>query len=309
MLSARFWGVRGSIPCPGINTVVFGGNTACIEIRADQRLIIVDLGTGIRPLGDWLIANDLKEAPIKADIFITHTHWDHIMGFPVFSPMFIPTSKFHIRGPVSYEDETLMSILSQQLSYRYWPVRLHELAAQIEYSNIHETTLDLGGELKVITKHLNHPILCLGYRFEYQGKSIVTAYDFEPYRNIFLTDRDDPNYDEAAARDGDAAAQEENERVHQFFKDADVLIYDTHYTAEEYEFKKGWGHSTFEQAIDSAQKASVKKLIGFHHDPNRTDSQLEELEGFYRNQIRRDALAGKWAPNFFMAREGLIVEA
>ncbi|MDR2054002.1 MAG: MBL fold metallo-hydrolase [Treponema sp.] len=309
MLSARFWGVRGSIPCPGINTVVFGGNTSCIEIRADERLIIVDMGTGIRPLGDWLIAHELKRGSVSADIFITHTHWDHIMGFPLFSPMFIPENKFHIRGPVSCEDETLKSILAQQMSYRYWPVRLHELAAQIEYSNIRETSLDLGEGLRVVTKYINHPILCLGYRFEYQGKSIVTSYDFEPYYNIFPTDKNDPNYDETAARDGDAAAQEENERVLRFFKDADVLIYDTHYTAVEYESKKGWGHSTFEHAISSAQEASVKKLIAFHHDPNRTDAQLEELENFYRDQIRRGAPAGKWAPDFLMAREGLTVEA
>jgi ribonuclease BN (tRNA processing enzyme) len=231
------------------------------------------------------------------------------MGFPVFSPMFIPTSKFHIRGPVSYEDETLMSILSQQLSYRYWPVRLHELAAQIEYSTIHETSLDLGRGLKVVTKYLNHPILCLGYRFEYQGKSIVTAYDFEPYRNIFPVDKDDPDYDEAAAREGEATAQEENERVLQFFKGADVLIYDTHYTASEYESKKGWGHSTFEQAIISAREASIKKLICFHHDPNRTDSQLEELEDFYRTQIRHGAAAGNRTPDLLVAREGLTIEA
>jgi phosphoribosyl 1,2-cyclic phosphodiesterase len=309
MLSARFWGVRGSIPCPGIDTVVFGGNTSCIEIRADERLIIVDLGTGIRPLGDRLMANDPKGGGITADIFITHTHWDHIMGFPVFSPLFIPKNKFHIWGPVSYEDETLMSILSQQLSYRYWPVRLHELAAQIEYSTIHETILDLGRGLKVITKYLNHPILCLGYRFEYQGKSIVTAYDFEPYRNIFPTDRDDPGYDEDAAREGDITAREENGRVLRFFKDADLLIYDTHYTAAEYRSKKGWGHSTFEQGISAAREASVKKLICFHHDPNRIDSRLEELERFYRDQIRRDVPAGKQQPDLIVAREGLTVEA
>ncbi|MDR2784738.1 MAG: MBL fold metallo-hydrolase [Treponema sp.] len=309
MLSARFWGVRGSIPCPGINTVIFGGNTSCIEIRADKRLIIIDMGTGIRPLGDWLIANDLNEGSITADIFVTHTHWDHIMGFPVFSPMFIPANKFHIWGPVSYEDETLMSILSQQMSYRYWPVRLHELAARIEYTTIHEASLDLGKGLKVITKYLNHPISCLGYRFEYQGKSIVTAYDFEPYRNIFPTGKDDPDYDEASAREGDATAQEENERILQFFENADVLIYDTHYTAMEYESKKGWGHSTFEQAISSAREASVKKLICFHHDPNRTDSLLEKLENFYRDQIRHDVSAGKRALDLFVAREGLTIEA
>jgi phosphoribosyl 1,2-cyclic phosphodiesterase len=309
MLSVRFWGVRGSIPCPGIDTVIFGGNTSCIEIRADERLIIIDLGTGIRPLGDWLMTHDFKKGPIDADIFITHTHWDHIMGFPVFPPVFIPTSRLRIRGPVSYEDETLKSILSQQLSYRYWPVRLHELAAQIEYSNFQETAQDLGRGLRVITKYLNHPILCLGYRFEYQGKSIVTAYDFEPYWNIFPTDKKDPDYDEASAREGDAAAQEENERTLNFFKGADVLIHDCQYTAAEYASKKGWGHSTFDQGISSAQEASVKKLICFHPDPNRTDSQLEELEWFYRNQVRNDAAAGKHPIDFFMAREGLTIEA
>ena len=134
MLSVRFWGVRGSIPCPGPDTVLFGGNTSCLEIRADERLIIVDLGTGIRPLGDWLMANDFKKyGHIDADIFITHTHWDHIMGLPLFTPLFIPSTKLRIRGPVSFEDEKLENIIGAQLSYRYWPVRAEELAANIEY--------------------------------------------------------------------------------------------------------------------------------------------------------------------------------
>ncbi|MDR3335594.1 MAG: MBL fold metallo-hydrolase, partial [Treponema sp.] len=171
MLSVCFWGVRGTIPCPGKDTVIYGGNTSCLEIRADERLIIVDLGTGIRLLGDRLLANEYKTKPVDADIFISHTHWDHIMGFPVFAPVFMPASTLRIHGPVSYEDDTLESILGTQLSYRYWPVRLDELAARITYQRIRETTLDMGGGLKVITKHLNHPILCLGYRFEYQGKS------------------------------------------------------------------------------------------------------------------------------------------
>ncbi|MDR2185577.1 MAG: MBL fold metallo-hydrolase [Treponema sp.] len=305
MLSVRFWGDRGSIPCPGPNTVIYGGNTSCLEIRADEKLVIIDFGTGIKPLGDWLMVNDFKKGPIDTDIFITHTHWDHIMGFPMFTPIFIPTSRLRIRGPVSYEDETLESVIGAQLSYRYWPVRQSELSAKIAYDQIKETSLDLGDGLWVTTKYLNHPILCLGYRFEYKGKSIVTAYDNEPFRNLFPTDPADPSYDEEAAREGELVAREENEKMLRFFQGAGVLIHDSQYTEKEYKAGKlGWGHSSYEHSINTANKAGVKKLIMFHHDPNRTDGQLAELEEHYRRRIR-----GKTAMEIMMAREGLLVEA
>jgi len=304
MLSVRIWGDRGSIPCPGKDTVIYGGNTSCLEIRAGEKLVIVDFGTGIKPFGDWLMANDFKKGPIDTDIFITHTHWDHIMGFPMFTPIFIPTSRLRIRGPVSYENETLEQIIGAQLTYRYWPIRINELSAKIEYDQIRETTLDLGDGLWVKTKYLNHPILCLGYRFEYKGKSIVTAYDNEPFRNLFPTDPSDPNYDEDAAREGEAAVREENEKLLQFFRNADVLIHDTQYTAQEYGKHLGWGHTSFERAINSANKAGVKKLVMFHHDPNRTDEQLEKLERDYQRRI-----AGKTSMQIMMAREGLTIEA
>jgi phosphoribosyl 1,2-cyclic phosphodiesterase len=304
MLSVRIWGDRGSIPCPGKDTVVYGGNTSCLEIRAGEKLVIVDFGTGIKPFGDWLMANDFKKGPIDTDIFITHTHWDHIMGFPMFTPIFIPTSRIRIRGPVSYENETLEQIIGAQLTYRYWPIRISELSAQIEYSQIRETTLDLGDGLWVTTKYLNHPILCLGYRFEYKGKSIITAYDTEPFRNLFPTDPADPNYDEDAAHEGEAAVREENEKLLRFFRGADVLIHDTQYTAAEYDKHLGWGHTSFEHAINSANKAGVKKLVMFHHDPNRTDEQLEKLERDYQKRI-----AGKTSMRIMMAREGLTIEA
>jgi len=304
MLSVRFWGVRGSIPCPGRSTVEFGGNTSCLEIRADTRLAIVDLGTGVKPLADWLMGNDFKSGPMSMDIFITHTHWDHIMGFPMFTPIFIPGTKLNIRGPVSYNDDTLASIIGDQLSYRYWPVRQVELAAQIAYQELKETTMDMGGEFRVTTKYLNHPILCLGYRFEYRGKTIVTAYDHEPFRNLFPTDPEDPDYDEEAAREGETAAREENEKIIRFFKDADILIHDAQYTAVEFEKHLGWGHSSYEYAIEAACQAGVKKLVFHHHDPNRTDEQLEALAGNYRDKIK-----GKTGPEIIMAREGLTVEA
>jgi phosphoribosyl 1,2-cyclic phosphodiesterase len=304
MLSVRFWGVRGSIPCPGAATVEFGGNTSCLEIRADEKLVVIDFGTGIKPFGDWLMANDFKKGPINADFFITHTHWDHMMGFPMFTPLFIPTSKLRIRGPVSYEDETLESIISAQLSYRYWPVRASELSAKIEYDQIKETSIDLGDGLWVTTKYLNHPILCLGYRFEYKGKTIVTAYDNEPFRNLFPTDPDDPSYDEEAAIEGELVAKEENEKLLRFFLGADVLVHDAQYTEKEYGGHLGWGHTSYERAINSSHKARVKKLVLFHHDPNRNDEELRRLENEYRAKV-----CGKSSLELMMAREGLTVEA
>ena len=304
MLSVRFWGVRGSIPCPGHDTVEFGGNTSCLEIRAGKKLIIIDLGTGVKPLGDWLVGNELKNGPIKADIFITHTHWDHIMGFPMFTPIFIPGTKIRILGPVSYNDDTLASIIGDQLSYRYWPVRYSELAAKIEYLELKETTLDLGDGVKLTTKYMNHSILCLGYRFDYEGKSIVTAYDHEPFRNLFPTDPKDPNYDEVAAQEGEAASREEEARMLDFFKGADVLIHDSQYTREEFGKHLGWGHSYYDHAAESACKAGVKKLVFFHHDPIRTDQQLQALEEKYKVQFQ-----GKQNPAMIVAMEGLTLEA
>ncbi len=306
MLSVRFWGDRGSIPCPGPETVIYGGNTSCLEIRADEKLVIIDFGTGIRLLGDYLMQNDLKRyGKIDADIFITHTHWDHIMGFPMFTPIFVPSTSLRIRGPVSYEDDTLESIIGAQLSYRYWPVRQSDLTAHIEYDQIKETALDLGGGLIVTTKYLNHPILCLGYRFEYQGRSIVTAYDTEPFRNVFPTDPNDASYDEYAAVEGEQAAKEENEKLIRFFQDADILIHDCQYTQKEYESSKlGWGHSSYEHAINSAIKANVKKLVMFHHDPNRSDEQIKELEATYQGLIKDTSPL-----EIVMSREGLVLEA
>jgi ribonuclease BN (tRNA processing enzyme) len=261
------------------------------------------MGTGIRLLGDWLLENDYKNAPLDTDVFVTHTHWDHIMGFPLFAPLFRATTKLRIHGPVSYENDTLESIIGTQLSYRYWPVRLSDLAARIEYDQIKETTIDLGEGLRVTTKYLNHPVLCLGYRFEYQNKSIVTAYDTEPFRNLFPTNPGDPRYNEDIAREGDQAAREANENIFRFMRNADVLIHDSQYTAGEYGADRvGWGHSSYEYAIAAAQKTGVRKLVLFHHDPHRTDSQLAAFETEFREMV-------KTGPEIIMAREGLTIEA
>ena len=303
-IRVKFWGVRGSIPCPGPATVHYGGNTPCLEVRfpeLDNRLIIIDAGSGIRELGNFMLANDLRKGPISTELYLTHTHWDHIMGFPFFTPIYVAGTKVTVHGPVTYEGEGLDRIVGGQLTYRYFPVRDAELAAQIDYVELKEGQRDLGEGVALTTKYLNHPILCLGYRFEYQGKVLCTAYDTEPYRNLFCTDPADPSYDEAMAREGELVAAEQNQLVEKFFAGADLLIHDTQYTADEYHATKlGWGHSSFEHAVAAASRAGVKRLALFHHDPLRTDAQIEELRFRY--------CGNAWAgPEVFFAREGMEI--
>lgn len=304
-MKIKFWGVRGSIPCPGPQTVKYGGNTPCIELRFKEpdRLIIIDAGSGIRELGNYIMAHDLPKGPIKTEIFLTHTHWDHIMGFPFFTPIYMPGSQLKVYGPVTYEGDTLENVVGGQLTYRYFPVRDVELAADISYIDLKEERLDLGDGITLTTKYLNHPILCLGYRFEYRDKVFCTAYDTEPFRNLFCADPNDPSYDEAMASEGDLVAGEQNNLLERFFAGADLLVHDTQYTQEEYESSKiGWGHSPFEHAITAANRVGVKKMAFFHHEPVRNDAQMDALASDF-------CKPGKYGnTEIFFASDGLEIE-
>lgn len=303
-MKVRFWGVRGSIPSPGLITGKYGGNTACTELRVgpDDRLIIIDAGSGIRPLGNALMTNDLSDGPIKAEIFLSHTHWDHIMGYPFFTPIYVPTTEVKIYGPVTFEDDPLEAVVGGQMKYRYFPINVGELSSNIEFIRLKEDPFfDLGNGLKLSTKLLNHPISSLGYRFEYDGKVVCTCYDTEPFRNLFITDPEDPSYDEAMALEGEEVATEQNMVVEEFFAGADLLIHDAQYTEEEYSGRVNWGHTSIEYAIAAANRAGVKKLALFHHDPDRTDEQLDELAEKY-------CQPGKFGDTeLFFAREGMVL--
>ena len=304
-MKLRFWGVRGSIPCPGPETIKYGGNTACIELRFDglERIIILDAGSGIRDLAGSLLSHDLKRGPLNLKLFLTHTHLDHILGFPFFVPLYIPNTRVKVYGPVTYEEESLQEVMAGQLSYRYFPVRLDQLLSHIEYVDLAEGVLDLGDGITLKTAFLNHSLLCLGYRFEWAGKVLCTAYDTEPFRNLFSGDVKDPSYDEVMAIEGEAAAQAANQRIEDFLADADLLIHDTQYTQEEYEAGKiGWGHSSFDQAIAAARRARVKRLALFHHEPLRTDAQMDDLARMYCTG------GGNGEPEVFFAREGMEIE-
>jgi len=304
-MKVRFWGVRGSTPSPGSITQKYGGNTACIELRVGsaERLIIIDAGSGIRTLGNVLMAKDRSDGPIKTDIFLSHTHWDHIMGYPFFTPIYVPTTEVKIYGPVTFEDDPLEDVVGGQMKYRYFPINVGELSSNIEFIRLKEDPfIDLGEGLHLSTKLLNHPITSLGYRFEYNGKVVCTCYDTEPFRNLFVTDTEDPHYDEVMALEGEEVAAEQNTVVEQFFAGADLLVHDAQYTEEEYANRVNWGHTSMEYAIAAANRAGVKKLALFHHDPDRTDEQLDELAKKYCEQHQSGDT------EVFFAREGMVVD-
>jgi phosphoribosyl 1,2-cyclic phosphodiesterase len=304
-MKVRFWGVRGSIPCPGPQTQKYGGNGACIELRigSEERLVIIDAGSGIRTLGNYLMQHDLPRGPIKAEIFLSHTHWDHIMGFPYFVPIYVPGTQLKVYGPVTFEEEPLDEVVGGQMQYRYFPVNMGELKSKIEYVRLREDVgQDYGEGLIVTTKYLNHPITALGYRFECQGKIFCTCYDFEPFRNLFITDPQHPDYDEAMALEGEEVAKEQNLAMEAFFSGADLLVHDSQYTEAEMKARVGWGHSSCEYAIGAANRAGVKKLALFHHDPDRTDQQIDEMAAAYCEP-------GRFGDTeVFFAREGQVIE-
>ncbi|MBT0570869.1 MBL fold metallo-hydrolase [Curvibacter sp. CHRR-16] len=267
-MKIRFWGVRGSIASPGAHTVRYGGNTTCIEIRTDSNeLIILDAGTGIFPLSQTL----LKELPINANVFITHSHWDHIQGLPFFIPNFIPGNTLHLYGafdPVS--GQGVEQVMAVQLQYSYFPVREAEMKARIEYTTlIPGQSVQVGGAC-ITPVLLNHPVVDLGYRIDCDGKSVFFTGDHEPPYNIYETH--EPQYAEYQS-----FVDEKKANIMEVVRGVDVLIADCSYTDAEYPSKIGWGHGTFGSSIEMALQAQAKVLFCTHHEPTRSDDALEQV--------------------------------
>lgn len=294
-MKVRFWGVRGSIASPGPNTVRYGGNTTCIEIRTDNNeLIIIDAGTGIFPLSQTLLA----ELPLVANVLITHSHWDHIQGLPFFIPNFIPGNLLRLHGgfdPVS--GKGVEQVMSVQLQYSYFPVREAEMKAHIEYVTlIPEQSVQIGSA--TVTPYLmNHPVIDFGYRIEANGKSIFFTGDHEVPLNIYEPEED--GYAEYQS-----FVNEKNDNLRRAMHGVDVLIADSSYTEQEYPAKKGWGHGTFNSSIQYAKDAGAKVLFCTHHEPTRSDDALDAIF----QQVLADNPPQAGGPDYRLAREGETYE-
>jgi phosphoribosyl 1,2-cyclic phosphodiesterase len=267
-MKVKFWGVRGSIACPGPKTVRYGGNTTCIEIRTDSNeLIILDAGTGIFQLSQVLLA----ELPVTANVLITHSHWDHIQGLPLFIPNFIPGNTLRLHGgfdPVS--GKGIEQVMAVQLQYSFFPVREAEMKARIEYVTLMPNETVQVGSARVTACLLNHPVIDFGYRVECDGKSVFFTGDHEPPYNIYAPGEE--GHDEYQV-----FVDEKNQSILDAMRDVDVLIADSSYTDAEYASKKGWGHGTYSTSIAMAKAAGAKVLFCTHHEPTRSDDALETV--------------------------------
>ncbi|MAE05132.1 MAG: hypothetical protein CMH76_02235 [Nitrospinae bacterium] len=282
-MRVRFWGVRGSLAKPGPTTLRYGGNTPCIQVVMDDgTLNIFDCGTGVHGLGQELMASGKKN--MKGNILITHTHWDHIQGFPFFVPLFIPGNEWDIYGPGGMGNQ-LNTTLSGQMSYSYFPIHLEALGATVRFSNLGEGTFPLGGA-KASLRYTNHPSLTLASRLDSGGASLVYIPDHEPHS---LHPLDAPP--------GTIPIHHEDRSHVNFLSGADLLVHDAMYTLEEYPSKLGWGHSPFQKVVDYAIAGEVKRPAFFHHDPMRDDDAMDKLV----EEARRYAEGADHVPEIFAA--------
>jgi phosphoribosyl 1,2-cyclic phosphodiesterase len=246
----RFWGVRGSIACSGPDTQRYGGNTSCLEVRCGDRLLIFDGGTGLRPLGLSLPPEDM----VEIDHLFSHSHWDHIAGLPFFCPAYRADCKIHVRAGHLSTQGGIEAALRQAMTEPLFPVPLDVFHADIDYSDFNAgDILDLDHGIAVRTAPLNHPNGATGYRIDYDGKSICYVTDTE-----HVPGRPDQN-------------------ILGLIKDADLVVYDSTYTDEEFANYVGWGHSTWQEGVRLCQSAGVKRLAIFHHDPARDDDALDKI--------------------------------
>lgn len=268
MTKVKFWGTRGSIPTPGKKTMKYGGNTSCVEIRHKEGLFICDSGTGIRELGESLM-KEFAGKPIEADLFISHTHWDHIQGFPFFVPAYIPKNRLRVISGKSVGD-SFENIFRGQMGQNYFPVEVGDMQAKLEFLHAEEEAKI--GSVTVRSMFTNHPGVDVAYRFEFGKSSVVYLTDHESHR--------------AVAGESDVTDRQDK-MVVDFCKGADLLIADSQYTDNEYETKKGWGHSRWRDSLALSLEADVKRFALFHHDPTRSDEALDAIVEECRAEVKK----------------------
>ena len=254
-IDMRFWGVRGTLPISGKQCLKYGGNTSCVTLEFPrEQFFIFDGGSGIKNVGDWLVSQQRKG--INAKIFISHPHWDHINAFPFFVPLYMQGNEFEVLG-ANQGDISMREMVSAQMEGVYFPITFSQFAARVYFNDLEEESLVVSG-IDVSTKLLSHPGKCLGYRIDYNGRSICYITDNEMY--VETSNYYDPHYEK---------------RLAEFVEGADALITDSTYTDEEYMTKEGWGHSCISKVVNLADMAKVKNLYLFHHDPDQTDDDID----------------------------------
>lgn len=277
-VTLRCWGVRGSIPTPGPDTSWFGGNTSCVEIRAGDRRLIFDAGTGIRLLGAGLHGS---AARLTANIFLTHFHWDHIQGFPFFAPLYDPQFGLDIIGP-EQEEIDIRTLFAGQMGPVYFPIPFSAVAAGTSFTHLNQGGWT-GDGFDVGSYRMRHASYTLGYRVKVEGRTIC-----------YLPDN------ELEGGDYPVGGTTWRKGLETFIGGADLLIHDAMYTEDEYRARHGWGHSTFVQAFELAKAAGVKRLLFFHHAPERTDDELARIVDSFSEREGEDG-----APSVEAAREGV----
>jgi CheY-like chemotaxis protein/phosphoribosyl 1,2-cyclic phosphodiesterase len=267
-MRVRFWGTRGSIATPGRDTNHFGGNTSCVELTtANGDLLILDCGTGARQLGSELMAR--SQHAIHSNILLGHTHWDHIQGFPFFSPAFAKGNSASIYGPEG-SSRSLQDVLAGQMEFTYFPIALNQLPAAISYHDLTEGIHAIGSA-RVATQFLHHPAMTVGYRIEADGVVVVYLVDHEPFSDQLWRAGAEPGRIESILHEGDR-------RHAKFMADADLVIHDSQYTPEEYGSKKTWGHSAYDYVVQVAAAAGVRRVALTHHDPGHNDRFVADIE-------------------------------
>lgn len=290
-----FWGVRGSVPVPGPTTVHYGGNTSCLEVRAGGEIIILDAGTGIRPLGRQL-SQEFEDRPLSCTLLLSHTHWDHIQGLPFFQPVYRTGNRLRILG---YEGArtSLNQVLSRQMESPYFPVNLPELPAHVQIEEFTQMSFAVG-KVRVDATFANHPGRCLGYKLTTAGGSMAYFPDTESYLESLHSLGED-----RAVRPAADVGREKEQQLIAFLRGVDVLVMDTQYDRLEYQEHVGWGHGCLDEVVDLAARAEVGTLFLFHHDPDHDDAKVRTM----LEHARR--LAAGIRPGLCVdaAREGLTV--
>lgn len=295
----RFWGVRGSYPAPFDSHCKVGGNTSCVEIRVGDHVVICDAGSGIIPLGNELMKQqDIREITI----ILTHYHWDHISGLPFFVPAFVPGWKIHFFGPGETEQDIAKHI-SDQMKAPYFPVETETWLADVKYIEAGSNPLQIG-PIKIEHFNVHHPGSTYGYRIEAGSKTIVYASDNELSFINQSIERRKAEFDVHEQTLLEEMKEEEKRRSLEFMQGVDILIHDAQYTPEDYQKKRGWGHSCYIDTVTSAVDAGVSDLYLFHVDPNYDDDQIDRMHGHSLELIKE----AKSKVSCHVAREGMTIE-